>query len=153
MRWTTAAWTASSTSTPDWSTHAWRRRLAPMETRLTLRPGQNGTRKHMERFGKRLVCVRYRYDEEAAKRYTTVELIVAEAEWKPRSRKPRASRSLEDMVYVRIGYSEAELREKMKALGAIWRPKVKLWELPWGVVRGLELEGRVVEESRSAMGS
>ncbi|MGQ0511072.1 MAG: hypothetical protein ACT4P9_10705 [Betaproteobacteria bacterium] len=123
-----------------------------METRLTLRPGQNGTRKLVERFGKRLVCVRYRYDEENARRYTTVELVVAEAEWKPRSRKPRASRSPEDMVYVRIGYAEAALRVKMKALGAIWRPKLKLWELPWGVVRGLELEGRVVEESLNENG-
>lgn len=123
-----------------------------METRLTLRPGQNGTRKHVQRFGKRLVCVRYRYDEETSRRYTTVELIVAEAEWKPRSRKPRASRSPEDMVFVRIGYAEADLRAKMKALGAISRPKLKLWELPWGVVKGLELEGRTVEESRNGMG-
>lgn len=80
-----------------------------METRLTLQPGQNGTHKHLERFGKRLVCVRYRY-------------------------------------------AETELRAKVKALGAIWRPKVKLWELPWGVLRGLELEDRMVEESRSGMG-
>lgn len=123
-----------------------------METRLTLRPGQNGTRKHVERFGKRLVCVRYRYDEADSRRYTTVELIVAEAEWKPRTRKPRASRSPEDMVYVRIGYAEAELRGKMKALGAIWRPKLTLWELPWGVARGLGLEDRVAEESRNGMG-
>ncbi|MEW6689720.1 MAG: hypothetical protein AB1452_11585 [Pseudomonadota bacterium] len=43
-----------------------------MQTRLTLRPGQNGTRKLAERFGKRLVRVRYRYDETLRKRYTTV---------------------------------------------------------------------------------
>ena len=63
-----------------------------METRLTLRPGQNGTRKLVERFGKRLVRVRYRYDTEQRKRYTTVELI------------------------------EQGLRAKLKAFGAIWRP-------------------------------
>lgn len=86
------------------------------------------------------------------RRYAAVEFIVAEAEWKSRFRKPRASRSPEDMVYVRTGYAETELRTKMKALGAIWRPKLKFRELPWGVVRGLELEGRMVEESRNGMG-
>ena len=41
-----------------------------METPLTLRPGQNGTGKLAERFGKRLVRVRYRYDEILRRRYT-----------------------------------------------------------------------------------
>jgi hypothetical protein len=115
-----------------------------METRLTLRPGQNGTRKLAERFGKRLVCVRYRYDETLRRRYTTVELIVAESEWTPRSRKPRGTKSPDDWVYVRIGYGEEGLRAKLKAIGALWRPQHKLWELPWGVARGLGLEDRVV---------
>ena len=52
-----------------------------METRTTLRPGDRGTRKLVERYGKRLVCVRYRYDPVTQRRYTTVELIVAEAVW------------------------------------------------------------------------
>jgi len=115
-----------------------------METRVTLRPGDKGTRKLAARFGKRLVCVRYRYDAAGGRRYTTVELIVAEAEWQPRSRKPRANRSPEEMVYVRVGFGEEGLRAKMKALGAIWRPQHKVWELPWGVVRGLGIEDRVV---------
>lgn len=109
-----------------------------METRLTLRPGQNGTRNLLERFGKRLVRVRYRYDEERRRRYTTVGLIVAESDWAPRARTP------EDMVYVRVSYSEEGLRAKLKALGALWRPRLKLWELPWGVARGLAIEDRVV---------
>ena len=127
------------------STPAAQTRYAKMETRLTLRPGQNGTRKLAERFGKRLVCVRYRYDETLRKRYTTVELIVAESAWAPRARKPRSTRSPDDMVYVRIGYGEEGLRAKLKALVALWRPQHKLWELPWGVVRGLDLEDRVVQ--------
>ena len=117
-----------------------------METRTTLRPGDRGTRKHVERFGKRLVCVRYRYDPVARRRYTTVELIVAEAAWQPKDRKPRANRPADEMVYVRVGFAEEGLRAKMKALGAIWRPQDKLWELPWGVVRGLGIEDRVVAE-------
>jgi len=54
-----------------------------MKTRLLLRPGQNGTKKLVTRFGDRLVAVRYRYDEEKRKRLETVELIVDEAPWEP----------------------------------------------------------------------
>ncbi|MDH4260079.1 MAG: hypothetical protein OEZ09_09450 [Betaproteobacteria bacterium] len=117
-----------------------------METRTTLRPGDRGTRKLAERYGKRLVCVRYRYDPAAGRRYTTVELVVAEAPWTPVARRPRANRPAEEMVYVRVGFGEEVLRAKMKALGAIWRPQHKVWELPWGVVRGLGIEDRVVAE-------
>ena len=78
-----------------------------METRLTLRPGQNGTRKLAARYGARLVRDRYRYDAEKRKRYTTVELIVAEGEWTPRARSPRATRSPEDMVHVRVEWHES----------------------------------------------
>jgi hypothetical protein len=47
-----------------------------METRLTLRPGQHVTLKLVERFGERLVRVRYLYDAAAGRRLKTVELIV-----------------------------------------------------------------------------
>jgi hypothetical protein len=126
------------------STRAAETRYAEMETRLTLRPGQNGTRKLAERFGKRLVRVRYRYDETLRRRYTTVELIVAESDWIPRSRRPRSSRSPDDVVYVRVGCGEEGLRAMLKTLGALWRPQHKLWELPWGVARSLDLEDRIV---------
>lgn len=121
-----------------------------MEIRSTLRPGDRGTRKLVERFGARLVCVRYRYDAAAKQRYTTVELVVGESAWAPRARSLRANRPPEEMVYVRVGFAEEGLRAKMKALGAIWRPQHKVWELPWGVVRGLGIEDRVVaREGRS----
>jgi hypothetical protein len=115
-----------------------------MEIRTTLKPGDRGTRKLLARFGERLVCVRYRYDAASGHRYTTVELVVAKAPWKVSARRPRADRSPEEMVYVRVGFGEEVLRAKMKALGAIWRPQHKVWELPWGVVRGLGIEDRVV---------
>lgn len=40
------------------------------------RPGQRGTQKLVTRYGDRLVCVRYRYDAAAGKRYKTVEIIL-----------------------------------------------------------------------------
>ena len=114
-----------------------------METRLTLRPGQNGTRKLVERYGERLVRVRYLYDQESSRRLKTVELIVESVPWKPRPRKLR--RSDDEIVAVRIAFDETDLRERARRLGAIWRPKQRLWEMHWGDAKRLGLSGRVVE--------
>jgi hypothetical protein len=115
-----------------------------METRLSLTPGQNGTKKLLARYGERLVCVRYRYDAARKVRHKTVELIVETAPWVPNRRNPR--REPEDMVAVRIGFSETALREQIKAAGAIWRPKLWLWEVDWKTVRELGLQARVVAQ-------
>jgi hypothetical protein len=113
-----------------------------METRLSLAPGQNGTKKLLARYGERLVCVRYRYDPARKVRHKTVELIVETIVWAPNPRNPR--REPEDMVAVRIGFSETALRERIKAAGPIWRPRQKLWEVDWKTVRDLGLHARVV---------
>lgn len=52
-----------------------------METKLTLKPGKRGTKKLLRKYGKRLVCVRYRYDEETEMRYKTIELIIDAHPW------------------------------------------------------------------------
>ena len=88
-----------------------------MQTRLTLRPGQSGTEKLVERYGERLIRVRYLYDERGARRLKTVELIVESVPWHPRARSPR--RRDVDIVAVRIDYREADLRERAKRMGAI----------------------------------
>lgn len=123
-----------------------RRVASPMETRLTLRPGERGTKKLLDRYGSRLLCVRYRYDEKQAMRYTTVELIVAQSPWVPRARSRKRPRSSDEMVLVRVTYDQTELRAKLKAIGAIWRPRHRLSELPWGAAQALGLEERIVRE-------
>jgi hypothetical protein len=117
-----------------------------METRLSLAPGQNGTKKLVTQYGDRLVCVRYRYDAQRKVRHKTIELIVESAPWIPRGRSAR--RMPTDMVLVRIDYSETKLRERVKAAGAIWRHKHKLWELDWKTAREFGLQERVIEETR-----
>ena len=67
-----------------------------METRLSLAPGQNGTKKLLATYGERLVCVRYRYDAARKVRHKTVELIVKITSWIPNRRNPR--RDPEDRV-------------------------------------------------------
>ena len=114
-----------------------------MEVRATLRPGQKGTRKLVERYGARLVCVRYLYDPQACRRHTTVELIVDSAAWKPNKRNAR--RRDDDIVAVRIAYHETGLRERAKRLGAVWRAAQKLWEIRWSDARRLGITDRVVQ--------
>jgi hypothetical protein len=116
-----------------------------MITKATLKPGQKGTKHLEEKYGERLVCVRYKYDEKARKRFTTVELIEEESEWisEPATtarEHPSPSRRLP----VRVEYWEAELREKVKGAGGIWRPRHKLWEMRYEDIVALGLEDRMV---------
>ncbi|MEO8164804.1 MAG: hypothetical protein ABI619_05350 [Betaproteobacteria bacterium] len=100
-----------------------------MEARVTLRPGQRGTKKLVQRFGDRLICVRYRYDVSRRKRFTTVELIVDEAPWQPLTPSGRPAGNPPERVGVRVGYNEQALREQVKAAGGRWDADRRLWQL------------------------
>jgi len=117
-------------------------------TKATLKPGMNGTKRLTEKYGGRLVCVRYRYDAETRKRYTTVELIEEESDWsnEPPSSTKMAHFDLWQHLAVRVEYWESELREKVKAAGGIWRPRHKLWEMRSEDIVALGLESRVVAD-------
>ena len=116
-----------------------------MRARSKLKPGQPGTRKLVEQYGDRLVCVRYRYDALKRRRYTTAEIIVDESEWDPM---PSAT-ARRERVAVRIEVHEVKLREKVKAAGGRWDPEKRVWHLPMEQVLQLGLSGRVAEDSRA----
>jgi len=114
-----------------------------------LKPGQKGTKRLAERYGERLVCVRYRYDEASAKRYTTVELIVDESSWNtaPADRADTAPPiKPTDTFGVKIEYWETGLRDRAKAAGGIWRPRQRLWQLSHRDIVELGLESRIVAD-------
>jgi hypothetical protein len=101
-----------------------------------------GTKELVARYGERLVCVRYLYDETRGRRLKTAELVIEEAPRYGRARKPR--RNGRDLVGVRIAWDEADLRIAVKKAGGIWRPRQRLWEMPWVAVRTLGIGHRVV---------
>ena len=111
-----------------------------MIARLKLKPGQKGTKKLVAEHGAALICVRYRYDEASQARYKTVELIVEKAAWKPPKRKYLDN----DLVPVRISYAEKDLMSIAKAAKGRWNPKVKLWFVRYGNVKGTVLEKHIV---------
>lgn len=104
-----------------------------LKTRLTLPPGARGTKKQVARYGERLVCVRYRYDEEARRRVKTVELIEEDVPWTPDS----------PLYLVQIRWEEEALRARIKAAGGQWDPERKLWKVTRQTMKALRLETRV----------
>jgi len=117
-----------------------------MITQTTLRPGQKGTKDLAKKYGDRLVCVRYKYDKQTRRRYTTVELIEKEIAPDSAPTAPPAPETMspEQRLGIRVEYWENDVREKVKAAGGIWRPRHKLWEMRYEDVIALGLEARVV---------
>ena len=102
-----------------------------------LAPGEAGTKRLSQRYGTDLVCVRYRQDREARRRYTTVEIVVD-------SGPLHQTALLRAGQLVRIGLNESELRKTVVKLGAIWDPTQRAWRMSQEAVRKLQLEHRVL---------
>jgi len=71
-----------------------------------------------------------------------VEVIVDEAPFTPPRRGPKKPQGAADpnpMVGVRIFFREPDIRQQAKPAGAIWRPRHKLWEMPWRTATSLGL--------------
>lgn len=113
-----------------------------VEARLTLRPGQKGTKKLLTQYGERLIYVRYRYDEQKMKRYKTVELIVEEADWIPPSKRPAG----DTIVDIKVEWGEADVARQVKNAGGIWNAQKKVWELRYDQVVKCGLANRIVGE-------
>ncbi len=112
------------------------------KTRLVLKPGQKGTKKLLNEYGDRLVCVRYRYDAIQKKRLKTIELIIDESRWENKEHGIPPTQ----LVYLRIEGYETILRRVVKNAGGIWNPKKKLWQLPFGDVCQLGIKSKIISE-------
>jgi hypothetical protein len=110
-----------------------------MKTKLILKPGSRGTRKLQAQYGKRLVYVRYRYDERRRRRYKTVELIVDEVAWEPRPPRPGTK------VSVRIAYTENTMRQQIKISGGCWDGKAQVWRMRYDKAIALGLKDRIID--------
>lgn len=141
---------SSSTGRAPLSPSATPRRRSPTSStprvRLHLKPGQKGTKKLLAEYGERLICVRYRYDEQRKKRLKTVELLVAERDWEPRQ--PGFTRH--EIVGLRVAFAEIELRDRVKQAGGTWNPDRRVWQLRYDRVLALGLKSRIVAEPASS---
>lgn len=117
----------------------------PVKIRLSLKPGQRGTKTLTEQYGKDLVCIRFRYDAKTRQRLKTVELIIERMPWSP----PPSPYSAETLLPLRIGISELSMRRQAKAAGARWDPEKKLWYVAYGKIAGTDLEKHIYVDDRS----
>lgn len=114
-----------------------------MKTRARLKPGQNGTKKFVEKYGDTLVCLRYRYDAEKRKQYKTIEIIVSESDWTP----PPAKYPDGSLVSLKISMNETAAQEQVKAVGGRWDREKKFWIVPYGCIAGTKLEKYIYVET------
>lgn len=103
-------------------------------TAKRLKPGAPGTKRLQERYGDKLLCVRYRIDPDTGRRFTTVELAVEERIGPPAKE-----------VWVRVGYGETDLRQRIKEAGGTWDGSRKLWRVSGPTAKTLGLQKRIVK--------
>jgi hypothetical protein len=97
-----------------------------------------GSSSHPTPISHRILCVRYRYDAQQQKRYTTVEVIVAEGPWTPPTPAP------DTIVGVRVAWGEAGIARQVKAGGGTWNRQQQVWEVRYDHVVALGLIDRIV---------
>lgn len=108
-----------------------------MRVGQTLVPGQHGTKRYTTTYGDKLICVRYRYDAATKQRYTTVELIVDIAPWKP-------PLNPETIVALRVDWGESGIARQIKQAGGVWNRQRQVWELAYKHAQALHLLNRIV---------
>jgi hypothetical protein len=70
-----------------------------------------------------------------------VEIIVDRKRWTP----PSNPFAPDDLVPVKIAFTEVDLKEIAKASGGRWDPQAKLWFVRYDRVKGTALEGNLVK--------
>ena len=115
-----------------------------MRTSKKLLPGRPGTIKMLHKYGEKLVCVRYKYDEQTQMRFKTVELIEEKSEWNKDSNRIPANK----MMKLKIKYGKVDLGLAVRSLGGRWNKVKKYWELPYKDVLTLGLEHTIIQDHK-----
>jgi len=110
--------------------------------RRKFHPGEKGTKRLMRIWGDDLICVRYKYDYKRLKRYTTIELKVDEAPWKPK----KIDNFLQKLVYIKLMKYETNLHKKVKQHTGRWNKEQLLWEIPLWAALKLKIDHRIISE-------
>src|ERR1051326_2267117 len=75
-----------------------------MRSQVALEPGQKGIKKLLDQYSSRLICVRYRDDEQHHRQIKIVELIIGLPPWHPKS----SALPDDALVSIRIGLKEVD---------------------------------------------
>ncbi len=101
-----------------------------------LAPGRPGTLRAQRTYGDALVCVRYRHDALKLYRFTTIELVIDAA--------PIHSRRFDIATFgVHIEPAENHLHAALRAAGARWDGRARLWWTRGTTIRQFDLLDRI----------
>jgi len=117
-----------------------------MRTIKKLLPGMDGTKKLVDRYGDKLVCVRYRMDDRRNRKVKTVELIIDESSL---STNP-SEIPLNKIMRLDVKDNEALLGRAIRSVGGRWNRTEHVWELPYKQVLAMGLEERIVNKTGKA---
>ncbi|MFQ5627641.1 MAG: hypothetical protein ACE5I1_02680 [bacterium] len=114
-----------------------------MKTIKKLKPGMKGTKKLVELYGDKLVCVRYINDCELNRRIKTIELIIDKSPIPDN----KSNTPMNKIIHLNVNYDESLLQRAIKSVGGKWNLKEGVWELPYKEVLALGLEERMVRKA------
>jgi hypothetical protein len=101
-----------------------------------LAPGAPGTKKYVNKYGDRLVCVRYKYDQHTGTKTKTIELIVTQEKWvKKKSAIPPNKK-----MYLNIHHTDTFLQKLVRDAGGTWDYKTRCLRLSFRMICSLGLE-------------
>jgi len=106
-----------------------------------------GTKKLVQEYGDKLICVRYRYDYERKRKLKTIELIIDEGALVSNSSKIPMNK----IMQLKVKYGEINMGKLIRAAGGRWNRKEKVWELPYSEVLALGLENRIVQKGEKSV--
>jgi len=112
-------------------------------TSKTVLPGQYGTKRLLEKYGDKLLAVRYKLDTRRKRKLKTVEIVVDEWELKEQDTSHLPPNKT---MHLRIEYGEKDLGLLIRNAGGFWNKEQKYWELAYGTVQQLGLEDRIIWE-------
>jgi hypothetical protein len=104
--------------------------------------GQPGTKSMVEKYGEKLLYIRYKYDSEKRVKYKTVELVEESSIYERKLSRKKA----EEIVELKVDYLEEEIRTQIKEVGGRWNPEKKVWEIRFKEVKKMGLEGRIIDK-------
>lgn len=64
---------------------------------------------------------------------------------------PRQKLTDESLVQVQIAYGEAPLGKMARKMGRKWDTGVKLWHIPYGKIKGTELEKNMIVDAKEKL--
>ena len=104
--------------------------------------GRAGTKKMMEKYGDRLLNVRYVYNAEKGIRMKTVELMEEQKPWSDKRQYIPSNK----VMHLRVAYGEVQIGHLIKSCGGYWNKDKSYWELPYREVVSLGLDKRIIKD-------